>query len=159
MSWNKLHGDVQWLCIAWTDPGLLGYISAMSELDEELDRLNDLLNQIPVEREGMTIVEFDGYVAALIVCPEMILPSEWLPPVWGGDSAFEDLAKAEDIIGAVMGHYNRVAQALAEGSRGLRAGLAGRSQRRRCGVGALGRRFRTGNAPARRCLGEDCLER
>ena len=86
----------------------------MSDMDEELDRLNDLLNQIPVEREGMTIVEFDGYVAALIVCPEMILPAEWLPPVWGGDGAFEDIAKAEDIIGAVMDHYNRVAQALAE---------------------------------------------
>ena len=86
----------------------------MSDMDEELDRLNDLLNQIPVEREGMTIVEFDGYVAALIVCPEMILPSEWLPPVWGGDGVFEDIAETEDIVGAVMGHFNRVAQALAE---------------------------------------------
>ena len=28
----------------------------MSEMDEELDRLNDPLNQIPVEREGMTIM-------------------------------------------------------------------------------------------------------
>ena len=86
----------------------------MSGMDEELDRLNDLLDQIPVEREGMRLVEFDGYVAALIVCPEMILPSEWLPPVWGGDGVFEHIGEAEDIVGAVMGHYNRVAQALAE---------------------------------------------
>ena len=86
----------------------------MSDMDEELDRLNDLLNQIPVEREGMRLVEFDGYVAALIVCPEMILPSEWLPPVWGVDGVFEHIGAAEDIVGAVMGHYNRVAQALAE---------------------------------------------
>ena len=55
----------------------------MSDTDEDLDRLNDLLNGIPVEREGMTIGELDGYVAALIVCPKIVLPSEWLPGVWG----------------------------------------------------------------------------
>ena len=55
----------------------------MSDTDAELDRLHDLLNAIPAERGGMTIAELDGYVAAVIVCPEMVLPSEWLPGVWG----------------------------------------------------------------------------
>ena len=54
----------------------------MSDTDAELDRLHGLLNAIPAERDGMTIAELDGYVAALIVCPEMILPSEWLPGIW-----------------------------------------------------------------------------
>ena len=58
----------------------------MSDTDAELDRLHDLLNAIPAERDGMTIAELDGYVAALIVCPEMVLPSEWLPGVWGGNT-------------------------------------------------------------------------
>ncbi len=58
----------------------------------------------------MTIAELDGYVAALIVCPEMVLPSEWLPGVWGGEHEFADVAEAEATIVAVMGHYNRIAR-------------------------------------------------
>ena len=86
----------------------------MSDTDAELDRLHDLLNAIPAERDGMTIAELDGYVAALIVCPEMIPPSEWLPGVWGGEHEFTDVAEAEATIAAVMGHYNRIARELAE---------------------------------------------
>ena len=86
----------------------------MSDTDPDLDRLQDLLNAIPVERDGMTVAELDGYVAALIVCPEVILPSEWLPGVWGGDHEFVDVAEAEAKIAAVMEHYNRIARELAE---------------------------------------------
>ena len=62
----------------------------------------------------MTIAELDGYVAALIVCPEVVLPSEWLPGVWGGEHEFADVAEAEATIAAVMGHYNRITRELAE---------------------------------------------
>ena len=86
----------------------------MSDTDPDLDRLQDLLNAIPVERDGMTIAELDGYVAALIVCPDMILPSEWLPGVWGGEHQFADVVEAEATIAAVMEHYNRIARELAE---------------------------------------------
>ena len=86
----------------------------MSDTDPDLDRLHELLNAIPAERDAMTIAELDGYVAALIVCPEMIMPSEWLPGIWGEDHAFADTAEAETTIGAVMGHYNRIALELAE---------------------------------------------
>ena len=86
----------------------------MSDTDPELDRLQDVLNALPAERDGMTIAELDGYVAALIVCPEMILPSEWLPGVWGGEHEFGDVAEAEATTAAVMGHYNRIARELAE---------------------------------------------
>lgn len=83
-------------------------------MDEELDRLNDLLNGVPLEREGMTIGELDGYVTALIVSPEVVLPSEWLPGVWGGDDAFGSLAEVEELVTAVLAHYNRIARELAE---------------------------------------------
>ena len=86
----------------------------MSDTDADLDRLQDVLNAIPAERDGMTIAELDGYVAALIVCPDMILPSEWLPGVWGGEHEFADVAAAEATIAAVMEHYNRIAGELAE---------------------------------------------
>ena len=75
----------------------------------DLVRLQDVLNAIPAERDGTTIGELDGYVAGLIVCPEMILPSEWLPGVWGGEHEFADVDETEATIAAVMGHYNRIA--------------------------------------------------
>ena len=131
----------------------------MSRADEELDRLADLLNGIPVERDGMTLSELDGYVAALIVCPEMIPPSEWLSVVWGGEGAVADIEEAEELIGAVMGHYNRLARELAEDPEAYAPGLGNRSQQRRSAVGALGGRFRTGDAAACRCLGGGCPER
>ena len=86
----------------------------MSDTDPDLDRLQDVLNAIPAERDGMTIAELDGYVAALIVCPETILPSEWLPGVWGGEYEFGDVDEAEATIAVVMEHYNRISRELAE---------------------------------------------
>ena len=78
-----------------------------------------LLNTIPAERDGMTVAEPDGYIASLIVWPDMVMPSampyEWLPGVWSGEHEFADDAEAEATIAAViMGHYNLVARELAE---------------------------------------------
>ena len=86
----------------------------MSDVDSEIYRLRDLLDTIPSEWKGMNVVELDGYVAALIVCPHTIPPSEWLPGVWGSQIDFEDLDGTEATIAAVMGHYSRIARELAE---------------------------------------------
>lgn len=86
----------------------------MIEVLEDLDRLNELLGAIPLECEGMTVGELDGYVAGLIVCPEPVLPAEWLPTVWGGENGFAELDGADEIAAAVLDHYKRVARELAE---------------------------------------------
>ena len=86
----------------------------MSDVDPEIYRLRDLLETIPSEWKGMNVVELDGYVAALIVCPHTIPPSEWLPGVWGSHIGFEDAEGTEATIAAVMGHYSRIARELAE---------------------------------------------
>ena len=92
----------------------------MSDADPELDRLQDLLATIPSEWKGMNAVELDGYVAALIVCPDTVPPSEWLPGVWGSNIGFEDAEGTEATIAAVMGHYSRIARELAESRRTMR---------------------------------------
>ena len=75
--------------------------------DTDFDRLKDAL-------DGMTVAELDGYMTALIVCPEVILPSEWMAGVWDEDYVFEGDAEVEAAVAAVMGHYNRIAEILAE---------------------------------------------
>ena len=88
----------------------------MDQDDERLDRLDELLQALPVENEPMTVSELDGFVTGLLACPEMIPPSDWLPQVWGitGDAQFPDLATAQETIAAVMAHYNDVATKIAQ---------------------------------------------
>ena len=64
--------------------------------------------------DGLTIGELDGYVAGLIVCPEPVLPAEWLPTLWGGENGFAELDGVDQIAAAVLDHYNRIARELAE---------------------------------------------
>src|SRR6266700_7853496 len=76
------------------------------QLEQELLALDD---------EAMLIEQFDGFIAGLLVCPDLIPPSQWLPRVWnrgGGDderSGFDDLDHANLVLGLIMSHYNDVA--------------------------------------------------
>jgi uncharacterized protein len=68
--------------------------------------------------DAMLLEELDGFIAGLLVCPDLIKPSEWLPVVWGtqdGDSpAFDSLDHFNTVLGLVMKHYNDVANTLIE---------------------------------------------
>lgn len=59
----------------------------------------------------------DGVLAAVLSCPEMVLPSdlmEHLPRSPHGTSAFRTIEQAESLLGLVMRHWNTVARALIE---------------------------------------------
>ncbi|MDV7272079.1 UPF0149 family protein [Thioclava sp. A2] len=88
----------------------------MTQSDQDLDRLDDLLYALPQENFPMTLSELDGYLTGILACPEMIPPSEWLPHVWGetGEANFPDLESAQETIDAVMGHYNAIAATLSQ---------------------------------------------
>ena len=82
----------------------------LKQLDEELLALGE---------ETMLLEELDGFIAGLLVCPDLIKPGEWLPVVWNRDStdqqsAFEDPDHVNRVLGLVMEHYNSVARTLLE---------------------------------------------
>ncbi len=63
----------------------------------------------------MSLEELDGFFAALHCCPELVLPSEYLPEVLGGDELDnEDLFLNEEhaklILGLIMDHWNTVGE-------------------------------------------------
>ncbi len=71
--------------------------------------LKQLRNELLGLEDSMLLEELDGFAAGLVVCPETILPSEWLPIVWGlSDNedapVFETLDHANKVIALVMGH-------------------------------------------------------
>lgn len=42
----------------------------MPHTDQQLDTLATLLRALPIENDGITVSELDGFVAGLFVCPE-----------------------------------------------------------------------------------------
>ena len=51
---------------------------------KEPRHLRQLENELlALGEEAMLLEELDGLVAGVLVCPEMIPPSEWLSVVWG----------------------------------------------------------------------------
>lgn len=84
-----------------------------------LEELDDLLAALP--GEPMLASELDGFLVGILVCPTLIMPSEWLPEVWGAPTdpgeapVFETGQQAQDVITLIMAHYNAVAEALLAG--------------------------------------------
>ncbi len=66
----------------------------------EIAHLEDLLSNVEVMPNSMCVSELDGYVAGLMLCPEMIMPSEWLPEVWGSDDepTFDSTMQAQETM-------------------------------------------------------------
>ncbi len=78
-----------------------GLSRAQKQLSKALLELNE---------DAMLLEELDGFVAGLLVCPELIPPSDWLPLIWnregGDDPVFDNLAHANKVMGLVKEHYN-----------------------------------------------------
>jgi len=83
------------------------------ESDAHLIALDELFLS-KTDEDGMLLSEFDGFCAGVIVCPEPVPPSEWLPHVWGsnGTPEFESEDALQSALDLIMGHYNDVAQTL-----------------------------------------------
>ena len=70
------------------------------------------LDGLALEGSAMSVGEMDGFVAGLLVYPELVPASDWLEHVWGSDTEFEDTRKAKATAAALIDHYNRVARTL-----------------------------------------------
>jgi uncharacterized protein len=79
----------------------------------DLDALNEYLLSDRSPPECMDVSQLDGFLAGVIIGPEMIVPSEFLPVVWGGaPPEFADAAEAETVLGSILGRYNEIAENL-----------------------------------------------
>jgi len=82
----------------------------LKQLEQELLALGD---------GAMLLEELDGFIAGLLVCPDLIKPGEWLRLIWSRDGtdaepAFDNLDHVNRVLGLVMDHYNGVARTLME---------------------------------------------
>lgn len=88
----------------------------MPSIPRRLKLLEQKLARLPIDSDGMLVSDLDGFVAGILVCPDLIMPSEWLPLVWGGDEdtepVFENAKQAEQLVSLIMEHYNATARDL-----------------------------------------------
>jgi len=95
-----------------------GLRSMNKPLARRLQRLDHFLSRLDAGDDTMLLTELDGFVAGVVVCPDLIMPSEWLEVVWGEDGpCFESERQAQEILGLIMEHYNQVLRQLARPGR------------------------------------------
>jgi len=83
-------------------------MSRWDELEQALLALGDSV---------MVLEEFDGFVAGLLVCPELIPGGEWIAAAFGfggRQSPFTDIDHANTILALVQDYYNSVVATLME---------------------------------------------
>ncbi|NTU92236.1 MAG: UPF0149 family protein [Chlorobiaceae bacterium] len=90
------------------DNGVPGPLSG-----RELERLEIFLLEESGLKQSMNLEMLDGYLTALIVGPDTIMPSEWLPFVWdiygeGQSPEFKNTEQASEIIGIMMRLMNSI---------------------------------------------------
>lgn len=80
---------------------------------DDVDALAAFLASERAPTGAMPISVLDGFLTAILIGPGPIMPSAWLPEVWGGGSpAFADLAETKRVLGAIMGRYNAINRGL-----------------------------------------------
>lgn len=84
--------------------------------DKELDELDAFLLSDATSDETMTLDTLDGYLTAIVVGPTTLVPSRWLPGIWGpGDEhapEFETTEQAQHIMELILRHMNGIVGSL-----------------------------------------------
>ena len=88
--------------------------------DAQYDRMAALLSRFRGGR-AMNLEMLDGYFAALICCPDMVLPSEYLCEIWGGGEmadaeVWDSREQLQEFMDLVMQHWNAISRTLQAGN-------------------------------------------
>jgi len=84
--------------------------------EAELDELNAILHTPGWPETTLGLSALDGFLTAIIISPGAVMPSRWLPWLWGTGQVetFPSNATAQRFFGLVMRHINGIAGTLAE---------------------------------------------
>ncbi len=81
--------------------------------EEELEELDQFLLYVDND-DSMTLDTLDGFLHAIAIGPETVMPSQWLPVVWGQQESggmmppADTLGQTNHWLGLVMRHFNSI---------------------------------------------------
>ena len=79
----------------------------------DIAALDDYLMSDRSPPDCMDISQLDGFLAGIVVGPDPVTPSEFLPVVWGGGQPeFANACEASAILGCILARYNEIAATL-----------------------------------------------
>ncbi|MCC7327133.1 MAG: UPF0149 family protein [Burkholderiales bacterium] len=84
--------------------------------DRDVELLDQILTRIPDDRNPLDVAMLDGYLVGVLLQPEVVLPSAWLPRVFdadGTEGALPDPEEARRAGELVMRRYNELAACIA----------------------------------------------
>ncbi len=73
-----------------------------------IDELDEFLMSDKSPDDCLQISDLDGFLTGVVIVPDLIMPSEWIPVIWQGEPNFETTEHAERILGAIMARYNDI---------------------------------------------------
>jgi hypothetical protein len=83
----------------------------------DLGMLDSFLTSERAPSESMMLSDLDGFLTGIAIGPELVLPSEWLPLIGGGEAPeFADEAEASAILGTITGRYNEILRQVRHGA-------------------------------------------
>jgi uncharacterized protein len=83
--------------------------------EDDIERLSEFL-----DRGGpatLDVQSVDGLFAALVCSPVLLMPSQWMPLVWGGPAPrWETMEEVQEFTGLIMRLWNSVAHTINDGT-------------------------------------------
>jgi uncharacterized protein len=84
---------------------------------EEIDFLNDAFLKYGNDASILDTSELDGFLTAIVSGPNMVVPSQWYPELWGQEAnqpEWESESEVERFFLLVIQHMNNIAEILME---------------------------------------------
>ena len=85
--------------------------------DADVSELDELLESLPEDLDPLDVEMLDGFLTAVLLQPEVVLPSAWLPYVFDAQgreiATWPDLATAQRALNLIMRRHNELAAYIA----------------------------------------------
>jgi uncharacterized protein len=86
------------------------------DIESDMEALDAYLMSDASPPDCMMLHDLDGVLTSLVVGPELIPVSEWMPHVWGGqEPVFENAGQAEMITGSIIRRQTEIMLQVEEG--------------------------------------------